>query len=120
MSIELKKEPRPETTQTGRTIDLTPSWESLAFHIATLAVEGTTFESRKIGREELTRMAKLADKWVEHQKAENAKERLEYLREQIIQEDMSYGELAELQSLKEYIDKDDVQLREAAGIPENE
>jgi len=111
MSIELKKEPRY--------IDLTPTWESLAFSIATLAVEATTFESRKTGREELTRMAKLADAWVEHQKAENAKQRLEYLREQIIQEDISYGELAELQSLKEYIEDGDVQLLEAAGIPEN-
>ena len=71
MSIELKKEPRTETTKTGETIDLTPSWESIAFHIATLAIDGTTFESRKIGREEFTRMAKLADKWVEHCKTTN-------------------------------------------------
>lgn len=62
MSINLKKEPRY--------IDLTPTWEGLAFSIATLAVDGTTFESRKIGREELTRMASLADKWVEHTKGQ--------------------------------------------------
>jgi hypothetical protein len=68
MSINLKKEPRTKTL--AGTIDLTPTWESLAFRIATLAVDGTTFESRKIGREELQRMASLADKWVEHTKGQ--------------------------------------------------
>lgn len=47
-----------------------------------------------------------------------AKRRLEYLRGELRAERISYGELAELQSLAEYIDKDDVELREAAGIPE--
>ena len=49
-------------------IDVTPKWEDIALSIATLAVDGITYESRKIGREELFRMAKLADKWVEHSK----------------------------------------------------
>ena len=44
--------------------------------------------------------------------------RLEYLRKQINGECISYGEIAELQSLAEYIDKDDVQLLEWAGVPE--
>jgi len=46
------------------------------------------------------------------------KERLEYLRKQIINESMSYLELAELQSLAEYIEPGDVQLLEWAGVPE--
>ena len=46
------------------------------------------------------------------------KARLEYLRGEINKECISYGELAELQSLKKYIDKGDVQLLEWAGVPE--
>lgn len=46
------------------------------------------------------------------------KERLEYLRGELRAERISYGELAELQSLVEHIDKDDVELLEAAGVPE--
>ena len=41
--------------------------------------------------------------------------RLEYLRGEIEAERISYGEIAELQSLARYIKKDDVQLREWAG-----
>jgi len=47
------------------------------------------------------------------------KERLEELRIELRNECISYGELAELQSLSEYIDKGDVELLEAAGVPEN-
>ena len=44
--------------------------------------------------------------------------RLNYLREEIKAEKISYGEIAELQSLSDYIDPDDVLLLEWAGIPE--
>ena len=37
-------------------------------------------------------------------------ERLEYLRGEIKKECISYGEIAELQSLKEHIEKGDVEL----------
>jgi hypothetical protein len=47
------------------------------------------------------------------------KERLEYLRQELRQERISYGELVELQSLAEHIDFGDVELLEAAGVPEN-
>ena len=47
-----------------------------------------------------------------------AKKRLEELREVLRSEDMSYSELLDLQSLAKYIDKDDVELLEAAGVPE--
>lgn len=50
---------------------------------------------------------------------EQIKQRLEYLRGEIKAERISYGELAELQSLADYIDKDDVELLEWAGVPEN-
>ena len=46
--------------------------------------------------------------------------RLEYLRTELREERISYGELAELQSLAEYIGLDDVELLEAAGVPEHE
>ena len=39
-----------------------------------------------------------------------SKQRLEYLREQIENEDISYGEILELKSLRKYIDDGDVQL----------
>jgi hypothetical protein len=48
------------------------------------------------------------------------KERLEYLREELREERISYRELAELQSLVEYIDSSDVELLEAAGVSEEE
>ena len=43
------------------------------------------------------------------------KKRLEYLRKQIEDENISYGELVELQSLRKYIDKSDVNLLEWTG-----
>ncbi len=51
---------------------------------------------------------------------ENIQKRLNYLREQIENENISYGEIAELQGLKEHIAKDDVLLLEWAGVEENE
>ena len=47
------------------------------------------------------------------------KERLEYLREEIRAERISYGELVELRELIEYIDPSDVELLEWAGVTEN-
>jgi hypothetical protein len=52
--------------------------------------------------------------------AKSAKKRLEQLRKELRSGKISYGELAELESLKEYIDKGDVELLEAAGVPEYE
>jgi hypothetical protein len=46
------------------------------------------------------------------------KERLEEIRNELDNETMSYGELAELQDLSEFIEEGDVQLLEAAGVPE--
>ncbi len=46
------------------------------------------------------------------------KKRLEYLRQELRAERISYGELAELQSLVTYIDSDDVELLEASGVNE--
>lgn len=48
----------------------------------------------------------------------HAKVRLEYLRGELRAERISYGELSELQSLVAYIDPGDVELLEAAGVPE--
>ena len=49
---------------------------------------------------------------------ENIKERLEYLRQELRAERISCGELIELQGLAEHIEPDDVELLEAAGVPE--
>lgn len=46
------------------------------------------------------------------------KQRLEELRQELRKECISYGELVELQSLVEYIEPGDVELLEAAGVPE--
>lgn len=45
-------------------------------------------------------------------------QRLEYLRGKLRAERISWGDLTELQSLAAYIDRDDVELLEAAGVPE--
>jgi hypothetical protein len=47
-------------------------------------------------------------------------ERLEYLRGEIRNESISYGEIAELQSMKEYIDPNDVELLQWADVSEFE
>lgn len=47
-----------------------------------------------------------------------AKKRLEYLRGEIQAERISYGEIAELQSLAPFIEAGDVELLEWAGVPE--
>ena len=46
------------------------------------------------------------------------KERLEYLRGEIRAEQISYGDIAELQKLAKYIDKGDVELLEWANVKE--
>lgn len=48
------------------------------------------------------------------------KERLEYLRGELRAERISWGELAELQGLADSIDPGDVELLEAAGVPETD
>ncbi len=50
----------------------------------------------------------------------DTRERLEYLRGELRAERMSYGELIELVGLAEYIEPGDVELLEAAGVPEFE
>lgn len=46
-------------------------------------------------------------------------ERLEHLRGELRAQRISYGELFELQSLAEHIAPGDVELLEAAGVPEH-
>ena len=48
----------------------------------------------------------------------NIKQRLEYLRGELRAWRISYLELLELQSLADYLDPDDMELLEAAGVPE--
>jgi len=46
--------------------------------------------------------------------------RLEYLRLELRAERIGLGEIIELQSLSQHIDSNDMELLEAAGVPENE
>ena len=46
------------------------------------------------------------------------KKRLAYIRREILAERVSYGEIAELQDLKKYIEPGDNLLLEWAGVPE--
>lgn len=57
-------------------------------------------------------------KYCKENRKQEAKARLEYLRIELRAERISYGELAELASLKEYIEEGDVELLEPAGVPE--
>jgi hypothetical protein len=50
---------------------------------------------------------------------EGIAKRLEYLRGEINAGRISWGEIAELQGLAEFIDPSDVQLLEWAGVPES-
>lgn len=50
--------------------------------------------------------------------ADHPKSRLEYIRGELRKEGISCCELLELQRLIPHIDKDDVELLEAAGVPE--
>lgn len=52
-------------------------------------------------------------------KTKHTTTRLEYLRGELRAERISYGELAELQSLASHIEPGDVELLEAAGVPES-
>lgn len=45
-------------------------------------------------------------------------QRLEYLREEVRAERISYGEIVELQDLAEYIQPEDVELLQWAGVEE--
>lgn len=51
-------------------------------------------------------------------KHKNPKKRLEELRKELKDGNMSWYELSELQNLTEYIEDDDVELLQWAGVPE--
>jgi len=53
-------------------------------------------------------------------KEKDAKKRLEQIRKSLRREDLSYGEIAELEALSDFIEADDIELRQAAGLPEAE
>lgn len=68
---------------------------------------------RFMGRMQPLRMWSIAER-----PQEGIKQRLEYLRNQLRAENISYEELHELQSLAAHIEPGDVELLEAAGVPE--
>lgn len=68
------------------------------------------------GQSAYTHYEGTAIKWLHELQAQD---RLRYLRNELRLERISYGELAELESLREYIAPSDVELLEAIGVPEN-
>jgi hypothetical protein len=50
---------------------------------------------------------------------DSTRERLEYLRGELRAERISWSEIAELQGLADRIPDHDIELREAAGLPEH-
>lgn len=70
---------------------------------------------------DIVRLISITNKTMTHSKKqkESIKNRLEYLRQEIRAERISYGEIAELQSLVKYIDSNDVELLQWAGVEEN-
>lgn len=50
-----------------KTVDVTPSWESSVPILRVIIEEGNQ-ENREVMWEEITKMARLADKWVQHLK----------------------------------------------------
>lgn len=72
--------------------------------------------AKNIGK--INKGRKISDNWCKNMSKE-IKKRLKYLKEQIDNENISYGEIAELQSLAKHIDTGDVKLLEWAGVEEN-
>lgn len=68
------------------------------------------------GQSAYTQYEGVAKRW---KRELEARDRLEVLRRELRAERISYGELAELESLKQYIEPGDVELLEAAGVPEH-
>jgi hypothetical protein len=85
------------------------------------SVSGKTYYENRPNRSDVDRRVKLKDGDVVGgavgSEAEIQK-RLEYLRKELRAERISYGELLELQSLAKHIKPNDVELLEAAGVPE--
>lgn len=67
---------------------------------------------------EASLLVKKGRKLLEIDRIKAIKNSLEYLRKEIRKERISYSEIAELQDLIPYIEKDDVELLEWAGVPE--
>jgi len=85
--------------------------------------DGNTYQVVELGADTLDRLKQKIRMY--HLRKHNgygeriAARRLEQLRKELQAERISYGELAELEGLKQYIDAEDVELLEAAGVPEN-
>lgn len=73
-----------------------------------IAAQNMVLDAKSVGTTEPSLFADIDSK----------KERLEEIREELNNESVSYGELAELQELTEFIEEGDVQLLEAAGVEE--
>jgi hypothetical protein len=77
--------------------------------------DGNTEEVRRVGDADY---AEWRDLFPKEETTPEIKQRLEYLRGELKAERISYDELHELQSLAVHIEPGDVELLEAAGIPE--
>lgn len=91
--------------------------EEIAKHYLSATTQGTR-EAFSIP-EEISVTDWLHENYAEEIQKIDVAERLEYLRGELRAEQISYEELHELQTLAKYIDPSDVELLEAAGVPEN-
>jgi len=93
-----------------------PSKGYVNFHNIRTMYKEDEFETKLLN---CLKCEKCGNSWIPETDTNKINKRLEYLRQELEAERISYGELAELQSLADHIDKNDVQLLEAAGVPEN-
>ena len=69
IKVKLKGTGKPKP---ANYVDVTPSWEVMAHMMSLLITEGATAEARQTGRDELIRMARLADLYVASQEGETS------------------------------------------------
>lgn len=94
----------------------------IRFQYTAFTDNGNTYRVDEISANKLDRLKQnIRDYHLRHHDGYGeryAKRRLEYLRGELRSGTMSYGEQAELQGLTDYIQSGDVELQEAAGVPE--
>lgn len=112
----------PDLDNNGTTTDDTAQYH-VGFHREAIHIR--SFRTEKEAAEFIGRLPDAVDgryylDGPEKTRTETPAERLEYLRKQLRDENISLNELAELQGLKDHIEPGDVELLEPAGVPEED
>ena len=69
IKVKLKGTGKPKP---ANYVDMTPSWQAMTEMMILLITDGTTPEARQTGRDELMKMARLADLYVASQEGEKS------------------------------------------------